>query len=159
MRPTATKPGCSDAMQTLTRLNPLLGLTLSVESFRVKNIADSHPGRDGELSIESSDAASSWGVLPDLIIADELTHWPGDGTLWHSLVSSAAKRANCLFIVIANAELGKVHRGNGRVRERPDKPGLVLFSAGRAEGKLDNRKNLGGAKTLVARRRVSAACG
>ncbi len=106
-----------DAMQTLTRLNPLLGSTLSIESFRVKNIADSHPGRDGELSIESSDAASSWGVLPDLIIADELTHWPGDGTLWHSLVSSAAKRANCLFIVIANAGVGQGTSWQWTVRE------------------------------------------
>ena len=46
---------------------------------------------------------SSYGILPDLIIADELAHWQGDGGLWHSLISSAAKRSNCLLVVISNA--------------------------------------------------------
>src|SRR5262249_26819290 len=30
-------------------------------------------------------------------------HWQGDGSLWHSLFSSAAKRSNCLLVVISNA--------------------------------------------------------
>ncbi len=92
-----------DAMQTVVRLNPWLANILSVEAHRVVNKAAGHPGEGGELSIEASDVGSSYGILPDLIIADELCHWEGDGSLWHSLISSAAKRSNCLLVVISNA--------------------------------------------------------
>lgn len=92
-----------DAMQTVIRLNPWLGSILTVEAHRVVNSAKGHPGHGGTLTIEASDVASSFGILPDLIIADELTHWQGDGSLWHSLISSAAKRSNCLMVVISNA--------------------------------------------------------
>lgn len=91
------------AMETLVRLNPWLGDILAVENNRVVNTAAKHPGKGGTLVIETSDVASSYGILPDLIVADELTHWEGDGSLWHSLISSAAKRKHCLVFVIANA--------------------------------------------------------
>lgn len=92
-----------DAMATIVRLNPWLGDILTVEAHRVVNTAAGHPGQGGELTIEASDVGSSYGILPDLIIADEVTHWAGDGSLWHSLISSAAKRKNCLLAVISNA--------------------------------------------------------
>lgn len=91
------------AIATLVRLNPWLGTILSVEAKRVVNKANGHKGESGTLTIEASDVGSSYGILPDLIIADELTHWEGDGALWHSLISSAAKRQNCLLVVISNA--------------------------------------------------------
>lgn len=91
------------AMQTIIRLNPWLASILTVEANRVVNKASGHPGEGGTLMIEASDVASSWGILPDLLVADELTHWEGDGSLWHSLISSAMKRASCLLCVISNA--------------------------------------------------------
>jgi len=54
------------------------------------------------LDIMSSDAPSSYGLLPDFIVCDEMTHWPRRD-LWDSLLSSAAKRAQCVLIVISNA--------------------------------------------------------
>jgi hypothetical protein len=92
-----------DAMQTIVQLNPWLGDILTVEAHRVVNSAAGHPGEGGTLSIEASDVGSSFGILPDIIICDELTHWEGDGSLWHSIISSAAKRSNCLLLVISNA--------------------------------------------------------
>jgi hypothetical protein len=92
-----------DAVATLLRLNPWLGSILAVEAGRVVNVAVKHPGKGGTLTIETSDVGSSYGILPDLIVADELCHWQGDGSLWHSLISSAAKRAGCLVLCISNA--------------------------------------------------------
>ncbi|MGC1274347.1 MAG: terminase large subunit [Planctomycetaceae bacterium] len=92
-----------DAMATICRLNPWLGEILDVQKGCVTNVANGHPGQGGTLTIEASNVASSYGILPDLIIADELSHWEGDGSLWHSLISSAAKRSTCLLVVITNA--------------------------------------------------------
>lgn len=58
------------------------------------------------LEILSSDVQSSWGVLPDFIICDELCHWR-DVEFWQSLLSSAAKRPHCLLIVLTNAGIGR----------------------------------------------------
>lgn len=91
------------AMETLIRLNPWLGAILEVQRDAVINKAEGHPGDGSRLEIWTSDVASSYGILPDLIIADELCHWQGDGSLWHSIISSAAKRSNCLLVVISNA--------------------------------------------------------
>jgi hypothetical protein len=90
-------------MQTLIRLNGWLADLLVVETHLIKNIAPGHPANGGFLKIEASDVGSSYGILPDLIVADELTNWEGEGELWHSLLSSAAKRSSCLLFVITNA--------------------------------------------------------
>ena len=92
-----------DAVSTLLRLNPWMSKILTVEANRVVVSAKGHPGEGGWLSVEASDVGSSYGILPDFIICDELTHWDGDGSLFHSLISSSAKRENCLLVVIANA--------------------------------------------------------
>ncbi len=104
-----------DAVSTLCRLNPWLSSILTVESNRVVNRAAQHPGEGGVLTVEASDVASSFGILPDLIIADELTHWGGDGSLWHSILSSAAKRAGCMLVIISNA--GFIDSWQWHVRE------------------------------------------
>ena len=109
-----------DAMSTTVRLNPWLAGILSVESHRVVNTASGHPGEGGALTIEASDVGSSYGILPDLIIADELVHWQGDGSLWHSLISSAAKRSNCLLVVISNAGFAESWQWNVREAARTD---------------------------------------
>jgi hypothetical protein len=93
-----------DAMFVIVRLNPWLGKIIEIQKNLVLNIAGkSHPGHGARLEIFTSDVASSYGILPDFIICDELTHWEGDGSLWHSIISSAAKRSNCFLAVIANA--------------------------------------------------------
>lgn len=92
-----------DAMATIVRLNPWLAAILDVQKNVVWNVATGHPGAQSKMEIFASDVGSSYGILPDLIIADELVHWEGDGSLWHSLISSAAKRSNCLMCVICNA--------------------------------------------------------
>lgn len=104
-----------NAIDTIIRLNPWLGEIISIQRDRIVNIASGHPGETGELIVSTSDVASSYGILPDIIIADELTHWLGDGSLWHSLISSAAKRTNCLLVVISNA--GFVDSWQWAVRE------------------------------------------
>lgn len=89
-----------DAIARLCRLNAWLDELLDVQAYRVIN-----KSTGGELSIISSDVASSWGALVDFIVVDELSHWPeGKGEeLWTSILSTAAKRENCLLVVISNA--------------------------------------------------------
>lgn len=88
------------AIQRLAMLNPWLGKILEVQAFKVVN---RHTG--SELQIISSDVGSSFGILPDFVVLDELTHWPeGRGQdLFGSLLSSAAKKSNCLMLIISNA--------------------------------------------------------
>jgi len=92
-----------DAVETIIRLNPWIGEVLEVQRDSVVNIATRHPGQGAKLEIWTSDVGSSYGISPDLLVCDELCHWQGDGSLWHSLISSAAKRANCLLLCISNA--------------------------------------------------------
>lgn len=104
-----------DAMDTLVRLNPWLAQIIEIQKNLVVNIAQGHPGYGSRLEIFTSDVGSSYGILPDFIVADELCHWEGDGSLWHSIISSAAKRSNCLLAVISNA--GFVDSWQWAVRE------------------------------------------
>jgi phage terminase large subunit-like protein len=86
-----------DAVSSLLRENPWLGSILSVQASRIINRHTS-----SELEILTSDAPTSYGLLVDFIVADEICHWR-KRDLWDSLLSSAAKRANCLLLVISNA--------------------------------------------------------
>lgn len=90
-----------DAVSKLVQLNPWLARFLEVQRYLIRN-----PHTDSEFRILSSDAATSYGLTPDLVIADELTHWKSR-ELWDSLISSAAKRANCVVVVITNAGFGE----------------------------------------------------
>jgi phage terminase large subunit-like protein len=119
-----------DAMATIVRLNPWLSDILDVQKNLVLNIAAGHPGRNSQLNISTSDVASSYGILPDFIVADELVHWEGDGSLWYSLISSAAKRSNCLLFVITNA--GFCESWQWKVREAARTDDAWIFS--RLEG-------------------------
>lgn len=92
-----------NAIETLIRLRPWLGEVIEVQKTCVVVIAEGHPAFGSTLDINTSDVASSYGQLLDFIIADETTHWLGDGSLFHSLISTAAKRENCLLLIIANA--------------------------------------------------------
>jgi phage terminase large subunit-like protein len=87
-----------DAIDCLVRFNTWLADFLEVQRDKVIN---RHTG--SEAVILSNDVPGSYGLTPDFVIAEELTHW-SKRDLWDSLFSSAAKRAaGCLLLVIANA--------------------------------------------------------
>jgi phage terminase large subunit-like protein len=89
-----------DSIATLARCNKFAGDLLDVQTWAVVN---KHTG--ATLDVLSSDVATSYGQLVDFVAADEVTHWPEDKgeKLWTSLLSTVAKRANCLLHVICNA--------------------------------------------------------
>ena len=92
-------------------MNDWLSDVLEVFTWSVRN-----RHTESELTITSSDAPSSYGLTPDFIIIDELSHWQSRD-LFDSLFSAAAKRADCLLIVISNAGLGKGSSWQWKVHE------------------------------------------
>lgn len=90
-----------NAADTAIRLNPWLAEIIEVQRYTVIN-----KQTGSTLTILASDAASSYGLTPDFVIIDELTHWK-KRDLWDSLISSAAKRETCMVVVISNAGLGR----------------------------------------------------
>lgn len=89
------------AIQNLKHVNPTLCDQLTFIDGAVRN------QRTGSrLDLISSDVGSSYGILPDFVICDELSHWPGPA-LWYSLLSSAAKKPSCVLAVLTNAGVGR----------------------------------------------------
>jgi hypothetical protein len=86
-----------DAVSKLVRLNPWLAEYITVQEGKILN-----PHTGSECVVIASDVASSYGLLCDFIICDEVTHWADRG-LWDSLLSTAAKRKTCLLLCITNA--------------------------------------------------------
>lgn len=100
-----------DAIAKLVALSTWLGTFLTVQRNAILN---EHIG--SRLDILTSDAPSSYGLTPDFIICDELTHWQSE-ELWVSLLSAAAKRRNCMLAIISNAGIGKGKFWQWLVRE------------------------------------------
>ena len=86
-----------DAILRLTGANAWLKSVLDVQARRICN-----PHTGSICDIITSDAPSSYGLLLDAIVCDELCHWP-KRDLWDSLLSTAAKRSRCLLLAITNA--------------------------------------------------------
>jgi phage terminase large subunit-like protein len=86
-----------DALAKLVQLNNWLGALIEVQRDRALNRVTG-----SALEIITSDVASSYGHNVSLIVADEVSHW-AKRDLWDSLLSSAAKRGDCLFVNILNA--------------------------------------------------------
>lgn len=102
-----------DAVAKLLQINPWLANFLEAQTFRVVN-----KQTGSELTILSSDSDSSYGLTPEFIIVDELTHWGVSGeALWISLFSAAAKRATCLLCITSNAGVGEGSSWQWHVRE------------------------------------------
>ncbi|MBX3442902.1 MAG: terminase [Planctomyces sp.] len=78
-----------------------------------------HRGTGSQLKVISSDVRSSWGELPDFVVCDELCHWRTSG-LWESLLSSAAKRPECVLLVLSNAGTGRGWQWDVREAARTD---------------------------------------
>jgi phage terminase large subunit-like protein len=88
-----------DSIGRLTFVNAWLSRLIEVESYRVIN------QRTGStLEILSSDAPTSYGLLGDFFVCDEVVHWQ-KRDLWDSLFSSAAKRSTSMLVCISNAGL------------------------------------------------------
>ncbi len=136
-----------NAVDVLIRLNPWLGELLEVQKNIIVNKAEGHPGYGASLEISSSDVASSYGILPDLIIADELTHWEGDGSLFQSLLSSAGKRTSCLFVIISNAGFAESWQWGVREAIRED----IDWYFSRLDGPVASWMS---EKTLAEQRRI-----
>ncbi len=98
-----------DAVSKLVQLNPWLKEFITVQEGRILN-----PHTDSTCDVIASDVASSYGLLCDFIIADEVCHWRDRG-LWDSLLSTAAKRKTCLLLAITNA--GCIETWQWTVRE------------------------------------------
>lgn len=102
-------------------------LTAAVANLAAANREEFEPLQIGRNRIENHatgsvlqllgrDVASSYGLTPDFLILDELTHWPASSeSLWHSLTSSAAKRPHCVTIIATNA--GTARNWQWRLRE------------------------------------------
>ncbi|QDU78618.1 Phage Terminase [Polystyrenella longa] len=90
-----------NAIRKLIQLNPQLCRDLVVRKEYVENQLTG-----SRLELISSDVQSSWGILPDFVVCDELCHWE-KADLWYSLLSSASKRRHCLLIVLTNAGVGR----------------------------------------------------
>lgn len=89
------------AIQHLRQVNPTLCGDLVFIEGAIRN------SRTGSrLDLISSDVGSSYGILPDFVICDELSHWSGP-ELWYSLLSSAAKKPHCVLAVLTNAGVGR----------------------------------------------------
>ena len=102
-----------DAIARLVAANDWLAPLFDVQASRVRNTQTG-----GELTIISSDAGSSYGLLCDVVICDEVVHWtPAAEALWVSLLSTAAKRKRCALFVISNAGVGQGSSWQWRVRE------------------------------------------
>ena len=88
-------------MERLARCNTEL-----LDGLKFRATCVTQPATGSRMDFLSSDLASSWGHDPDFVVCDELCHWPR-GELWQSLVSSAAKRRQCLLLVLSNAGVGR----------------------------------------------------
>ncbi len=89
-----------DSIAKLVSENGFLAKFLDVQAYRIVNV------RSGStLDILSADAQSSYGLTPDFIVLDEITHWVNEA-LFVSLFSASAKKASCGLFTISNAGVG-----------------------------------------------------
>jgi phage terminase large subunit-like protein len=121
-----------DSVGRLCFVNPWLARLLEVESYRVIN------RRTGSnLEILSSDAPTSYGLLGDFFVCDEVVHWQ-KRDLWDSIFSSAGKRSTSMLVCISNA--GLTDDWSYELREAVRQNPLWYFS------RLEDRKPPGSAK-------------
>lgn len=107
------------AIAGLAAANPADFEPLEVNRISVKNHATG-----AELRLMGRDVGGSFGITPDFLMLDELTHWPKESAeLWVSLSSSAAKRPDCVLLVRTNA--GRYgtwqHKLREKIRKKPDR--------------------------------------
>lgn len=101
-----------EAMLGEARLNPWLKKRLTFKNWDITGANNAH------MTIEPADAASSQGIRPDIVVADEVCNWSDEG-VWKSIVSGIRKRSTATsgaaFIVLTNA--GIKHTWQWKARE------------------------------------------
>ncbi len=86
-----------DGISKLVYLNPWLQPIIEVQASRAINVHT-----ESCLDFIASDAPSAYGLTPDFLILDEVTHWK-KRDMWDALISAAAKRSRCMVTCITNA--------------------------------------------------------
>jgi hypothetical protein len=86
-----------ETMQRLLRLNPELAKLIEIQRWQITN-----PHTTSSLKIMAADERSSYGLLLDFALADEVSLWPDDA-MWVSITSTLGKRPSTLFISCGNA--------------------------------------------------------
>lgn len=89
-----------DALRALAERSGLVGLL----DFGATVVTVKASG--ARLRVESADAASAFGRIPFVVIADELAQWPtarSARTLWEAIVSGLPKRKGSRLVVITSA--------------------------------------------------------
>ncbi len=103
-----------DSLLRLAKANPELMQALKFVQHEVRN-----PLSGSRLEVISSDVKSSYGALPDFVVCDELSHWEKPD-MWYSLLSSAAKKPNCVLTILTNAGVGRGWQWEIREHARQD---------------------------------------
>lgn len=100
-----------DAVDAIVKWNPWLSQVIEVQSYVIRG---TRFGSSAE--VLAADAQSCYGITPDFIVADEITHWQ-NRDLWDALFSAAAKKPTCLVLCISNAGMGKGTSWQWHLRE------------------------------------------
>ncbi len=90
-----------DSIEGYARRSPLLHDLLEIQTRRVVV-----PTTGATLDVLASDAASSWGLRPHLLIVDEFSAWPdtpGPRRFWESLSSAMAKVPGSRMLLVTSA--------------------------------------------------------
>lgn len=110
-----------DSLHRLATANVELVADLKFVQHEVRNC------RTGSrLEVISSDVKSSYGALPDFVVCDELSHWEKP-EMWYSLLSSAAKKPDCVLTILTNAGVGRGWQWE--IREHARKNASWYFSS------------------------------
>lgn len=88
------------AIEKLIALNPTWLGVLQADRWKITNVKTG-----SELTALSADAQSSYGLLVDFAVCDEVAAWDGERgeALWISLLSAVAKRKHAFMAAITNA--------------------------------------------------------
>ena len=84
------------ALERLVRMNPWLAKLVKVGQWSVTNVKTG-----SELTIMASDEASSYGLLIDFAVADEVALWQSDA-MFNSILSSVGKKPNAILVALTN---------------------------------------------------------
>jgi hypothetical protein len=87
----------SDYMRTEIELNPFLKARIKWSQFLIQSLVNF-----GTLEILAADAAGSFGGTVDLLLVDELCHWP-KSDLWDVLYSGMEKVPGSVTVVTTNS--------------------------------------------------------
>lgn len=90
-----------DAADGFCRRTPLLAGQFSIQAFRIV-----HHHTRTTFECLPADAASTWGLLPALVVVDELAQWEstrGPRAVWEAVASAVAKDPAARLVVLTTA--------------------------------------------------------